>query len=188
MFGWLNKKKNKMTEEQLIPYWEELSAVPKFQWVKTDKAGQVCEFKGVSHQNGMILVEFTDGTRVNYDLLGDAVMKILDDSMLLEINGSPVQQAPVPAKAAPIGNVSIGKTQEENPIHALLKKQKDNPVPIEITVHMNLPPVALYGVLSSSFDNADEEIVDYVVSGIDVTKIKEAVKEAIINFYKDNNG
>lgn len=194
MFGWFKKRKEKgmMTDEQLAVYKMELANVPKFQWLKTDKAGQVTYYKDVISVNNMVLVEFTDGSRVNYDLLGDAVMKIESDEMLLDIATESVDQMSqynVPVSNAPAPTVSIGKPQPQkpsSPIHALLEKQKSNPVPIEFSIDLNLPPVSLYNVLSQSFDNADEEIVEFIVAELDINKIKEAVKDAILNFYKNN--
>lgn len=186
MFGFFKglKRKKKMTDEQLLPYWEELSAVPKFQWIKTERAGLVSYFQGVTHQNGMVLIEFADGSRVNYDMLGDAVMKIYDDTMLLDLGDEAVVQQPRPQHRTQVGPVSIGQpAQKENPIHQLLNKQKENPVGISIEIQLNLPPAQLYAVLSSSFENAEDEIVDYVVQGIDVPAIKDAVRRAILNHY-----
>ena len=182
-----------MTDEQLAAYKMELSNVPKFQWLKTDKAGQVTYYKDVVSVNNMVLVEFTDGSRVNYDLLGDAVMKIESDDMLLDIATDSVNQMSqynVPVHNAPAPTVSIGKPQQHQkqmkPIHALLEKQKSNPVPIEFSIDLNLPPVSLYNVLSQSFENADEDVVEFIVADLDIDKIKEAVKDAILNFYKSN--
>jgi len=190
MFKWLKKKNKVMTEQDLIPLREELSAVPKFQWVKTDKAGRIVKFKDVVEVNGMVLVEFDDGTRVKYDMLGDAVMKIQDDTMLLNIEPDPVSShgIPINGPASPvISNVNIGMAKPPaSPIHALLEKQKDNPVPVDISIELNLPPVSLYKVLSQSFENADDDIVDYIVADLDVPQIKEAVRSAIANFYKEN--
>lgn len=186
MFEWFKKKNKVMTEEQLAPLREELAAVPKFQWVKTDKAGRVTEFKDVVVVNGMILVEFTDGTRVKYDMLGDAVMRIQDDSMLLNIAPDPVANHGVPINNA-TPHVSIGTPKPKSPIHALLEKQKSNPVPVEISIEMNLPPVSLYKVLSQSFDNADDDIVEFIVADLDVPMIRDAVRRAITNFYTGTN-
>lgn len=176
-----------MTDEQLIPFREELSKVPKFQWVKTDKAGRVVHFKDVIYHNNMMLVEFDDGTRVNYDLLGDAVMKIADDAMLLDIQPEtiPLVQQNIPISTAP--QVSIGK-RVGTPIQELLKKQKPNLIPIKISLELNLPSVSLYKVLAQSFDKADEEIVEYIVDDLDVPLIKEAVKKSIAKFYSEDNG
>ena len=179
-----------MTEQDLMPLREELSKIPKFQWVKTDKAGRVTEFRDVVLVNDMILVEFTDGSRVKYDMLGDAVMKIQDDTMLLDINNDIVPADPQ-SLHTPAPTVSIGTPrpqQNANPVHALLAKQKTNPVPVEISIEMNLPPLSLYKVLSQSFDNADSDIVDFIVQDLDVPMIREAVREAITNFYTQHNG
>lgn len=194
MFKWFKKKNKGMSPEQLVPFREELSAVPKFQWVKTDRAGKVTQFKDVVYQNNMVLVEFTDGSRVNYDMLGDAVMKIEDDSMLLDVQPEEINMSDyqIPVSNAPAPTVKVGTPapakSSASPLHALLEKQKSDPVPVEISINLKLPPVSLYKVLSQSFENADEEIVEYIVADLDVPMIREAVREAITNFYSEENG
>lgn len=203
MFEWLKRrKKPKMTDDQIISVIrDEMSQVPKFQWVKTHRAGEISMFRDVTVVDGSPYIEFQDGSRIKHDMVGDVVMKVADDSMLLDIGPggmdptiSSVDEdiyAPIPGQPnAPLRpgqqpNVNIGMPQPkpESPIHSLLKKQKAEPVPIEISVNLKLPPVELYKVLSSSFDNADEEIVEFVVADLDVPMIKQAVKDAITQFY-----
>lgn len=187
MFKWFKKNENKkMNADQLAPIKEELQSVPKFQWVKTEKTGHVVQFKDVVYSNGMILVEFNDGSRVNYDLLGDVVIKVEDDAMLLDLGTTEVQHTQV-------NQVNIGKpkqvhqTSSDTPVQALLRKQKPNVVPVEISIQLNLPSVSLYKVLSQSFENADDEIVQFIVADLDIQVIKDAVKEAILNFYHNDN-
>ena len=65
----------------------------------------------------------------------------------------------------------------------LLKKQKENWVNVNITLKLNLPPKSLYNVLISSFDNADDEIINYITEGIDIEDIRSALADSISNYY-----
>ena len=71
----------------------------------------------------------------------------------------------------------------ESPIYSLLKKQKTNWVNVNITLKLNLPSKNLYGVLTSSFEDADREIVNFVTEGIDIEDIKAALGESILTYY-----
>jgi hypothetical protein len=186
MYKWFAKKfkKDKMTEAYLANINEELSNIPKFQWIKTDRAGTISYFKSIIAMDETVFVEFKDGSRIKYELLGDIVMRIYDDSMLLHIENV----------SAPINSplqVQIGKpavTNNSNPVYALLSKQKVNMVPIEISVELNLPAISLYKVLSQSFEEADNDIVEFIIADLDITKIRAAVRTAITNFYENTNG
>lgn len=177
-----------MTPAQLEPFKEELSVVPKFQWVKSDKAGTISYYKDVVFFNSMILVEFTDGSRVNYDMLGDVVMKVMNDSDLLEVSND-THTAIEMGGGSPKVNIHKGqatKTQpKESPIQNLLKKQKQNPVCIDISIELNVPSPELYKVICSSFDNAEDEIVEFIVADLDLPLIKAAVQDAVKKYYSE---
>lgn len=164
----------------------ELSEVPKFQWIKTERLGEISYYKDVVDVNGTVFVEFNDGSRVNYNLLGDVVLKITDDSMLIDAALDLPSNAPTH-----VNGVSINKTAKtavnDSPIRALLKKQKPNPVGIDISIELNLPSVNLYNVLNQSFENANAEIVDFIVADLDINVIKDAVKDAILKFYQQED-
>jgi hypothetical protein len=64
-----------------------------------------------------------------------------------------------------------------------LKKQKNNWVNVNISLKLNLPSKNLYGVLTSSFEDADTEIVNFVTEGVDIDEIKAALGESILSYY-----
>lgn len=177
---WFKRKNKKMTQEQLEPIREDLRTVPKFQWIKTENMGKVVHFKDVSEVNGMILVEFDDGSRVNMDMIGEVVLKVYNDSEILEM--TPEEQY---TPNTPTVNIKKAQQQyKDSPIQTLLRKQKPNMMNMEISIELNLPSHELYKVLSTSFDNADEEIVEFIVADLDVPLIKDAVRNAIKAYYQ----
>jgi hypothetical protein len=93
--------------------------------------------------------------------------------------GLPTQTEPQKGTTA-VNSVSLGSA---SPIYDLLSKQKANLVDVSISIKINLPPKELYNVLTSSFDGADEEIVNYVVSSVNVEDIKSALSDSILNKY-----
>ena len=48
---------------------------------------------------------------------------------------------------------------------------------------MNLPSKDLFGVLSSSFEDAEKEIINFVLDGVDIEDIKLALAESIKKNY-----
>lgn len=54
-----------------------------FEWVKTDRQGDVCRFQKFTVENGIEFVVFNDGSRVNSALIGDVVLKHEHESQLM---------------------------------------------------------------------------------------------------------
>jgi hypothetical protein len=71
-----------------------------------------------------------------------------------------------------------------NPIHELLKKRKTNLMGISIDLELNVPPKELLVILEDSFDNAEDEVVNFVLSSINTEDIKKSVKSALSEYYK----
>ena len=181
----LFKKEDKMTPEQLQSLRETLSAVPVYQWVKTERTGTVCHFQDITEDDGLLFVEFSDGSRVNYNLLDEMLVKLTSEAEAMQLGGDPIT---LDTPLNSIGKATIRNgpqaTVKENPIHTLLKKQKPNKVGVDISLDLNMPPKDLYKVLEGSFDNAQEEIVEFIVADINIENIRTAVKDAIKKFYE----
>jgi hypothetical protein len=56
-------------------------------------------------------------------------------------------------------------------------------VGISIKIELNLPSKELYGVLSSSFEDAESEIIKFVLDGVDIEDIKKSLSESIRKNY-----
>lgn len=180
-------KKNMISSEKIEELKGYLSGFSKYQWLKTERAGTVTEFLNVAvEQDGALWIEFMDGSRIKYELLNEFLLKTNNPNELLDVE-TPVSALEKPLNG--VGKVSVRnapqKVVADNPIHTLLKKQKPNPVLIDISLELNIPSAELYNVVCQSFDNADEEIVNYIVSGLDIEMIKNSVKEAIKKYYSE---
>jgi hypothetical protein len=189
MLGLLKKiirKKNKMENVQEIDI-EILDKELKpfvYKWTKGDNDGQVCEYENIFKDatSGIIWVNFKGGTRINYDLINDYMMQIDPESI--------ANQLPAPANDS-IKNVMVSDNQpkikmQDNPIVSLLQKQKPNWVEVSINLKLNLPTKNLYNVLSSSFEDAEDEIIEFVVRDLDIEVIKESLRINIKDIYKGN--
>jgi hypothetical protein len=56
-------------------------------------------------------------------------------------------------------------------------------VEVSIKIKLNLPPKDLYNVLLGSFDEAEKEIIDFVLDGIDINNIKIALADSVKKSY-----
>ncbi len=156
-----------------------------YKWTKGDNAGNVCEYESIFKDptTGIVWINFKGGTRINYSLVNEYMMQIDSSSI--------VQSAPVIEHQVPVKNVMLseGKTKikvSDNPIVSLLEKQKPNWVEVGINLKLNLPTKNLYNVLNSSFEDAEDEIIEFVVRDLDIEIIKESLRINIKDIYKSN--
>ena len=54
---------------------------------------------------------------------------------------------------------------------------------VSIKLKLNLPSKELYGVLSTSFEDADKEIIEFVLDGVDIEDIKASLAQSIRSNY-----
>ncbi len=195
------KKKMDFNDKTLDEIKEELSKSD-FQWIKGDKSGNIEGYKDVTEDigTGLRFLEFKSGGRMNLQLLSEYMVTFpasrVDFSDLeMKRSSDPTSQNIVPPlpkdqtqqtkTIKPVQTVASVEL-EESPIYTLLKKQKENWVNVNITLKLNLPSKSLYGVLISSFDGAESEIIDYVTEGIDIEDIRAALGESISQHYEQN--
>lgn len=166
-----------------------------YRWTKGDNDGTVCEYESVFKDatTGVIWVNFKNGTRINYALLNEYMIQIDPISQ----TNLPIKSAPVihshSEHSAPVRNVMLAdnssvSTKSTNPITSLLEKQKPNWVEVGIKLKLNLPTKNLYNVLTSSFEDADNEIIEFVVNDLDLEIIKDSLRINIREIYKGTNG
>ena len=175
-------KNNKMVAE-LQTLREELSKFKYYQWLKSERQGNRTAFKDVVIDGDEIYAEFEDGSRLNVSLLDEFMMRTNNEFELLEMDG-PELQSIQPQNVATKASVRVSPIVPDSPISALLKKQKPNPVKVDITLELNIPPAELYKVICSSFENAEDEIAEYIVAGINIDSIKETIKEGLKKYYE----
>ena len=156
-----------------------------YKWTKGDNSGTVCEYEDIFKDptTGIIWINFKGGTRINYSLLEEYMIPI-DSSAI-------VHSEPIVYETTPIRNVMISDARAkakvpDNPIVSLLEKQKPNWVEVGINLKLNLPTKNLYSVLNSSFEDAEDEIIEFVVRDLDIELIKESLRINIKDIYKSN--
>lgn len=183
------RKKNKMEniEEIDIEHLDKELRPFVYKWTKGDNDGEICEYEDLFKDptSGIIWINFKGGSRINYLLLNDFMLQIEPSSVKQEV----IEQLANP----PMRNVMLSDnkskvTLPDNPIVSLLHKQKANWVEVGINLKLNLPTKNLYNVLTSSFEDAEEEIIEFVVRDLDIELIKDSLRINIKDIYNKANG
>ncbi len=158
-----------------------------YKWTKGENNGKVCEYESLSKDDssGVIWLNFKDGSRINYELLDEFMMGIDSSSISNEtISNTETQETKNVRNAIHTGKKLT--PQKSNPIITLLEKQKPNWVNVEMKLELNLPTKSLYNVLTSSFDEAEDEIIEFVVRDLDIEVVKESLRINIRQIYSNN--
>jgi hypothetical protein len=187
------KKKNKMNfAEKTL---EELDTELKnsdFQWIKGDKLSYVEKYKNVFSNGDFVFIEFQSGDKINVDLVNEYMVTFPASDTDFTTNPTPTpkpqSKPPTTQKQSAVTSIIYENEdakphQIDSPIYKLLKKQKKNMVEVSIKIKLNLPPKDLYTVLLGSFDEAEKEIIDFVLDGVDIENIKSALAESIKKSY-----
>ena len=183
------RKKNKMEniEEIDIEHLDKELRPFVYKWTKGDNDGEICEYEDLFKDptSGIIWINFKGGSRINYLLLNDFMLQI-EPSAVKE--GAIEQLAILPMRNVMLSDNKAKVTLPDNPIVSLLQKQKPNWVEVGINLKLNLPTKNLYNVLTSSFEDAEEEIIEFVVRDLDIELIKDSLRINIKDIYNKANG
>jgi hypothetical protein len=141
------------------------------------------KFKDVVLNGDYIFIIFESGNRISENLL--------DEFMITIPAPAAINNLPVPEnKPSSVTSIIYGepkKDEKDSPIYKLLKKQKINLVDVSIKIKLNLPPKDLYSVLLDSFDDAESEIINFVLDAIDMENIKDSLADSIKKTYYTEN-
>lgn len=188
LFSSKNKKQKRMNLAE-IKTVDEIRAMynnMEFQWIKGDDMGSIESYKNVASVGEDYFVEFISGKRMNINLLDEFLMYYpAPPKQDLGIRAEYTEVITKPSSVTSIvySDSPYINQSEESPIYKLLRKQKKNSVEVSIKLKLNLPSKELYGVLSSSFDDAEKDIIDFVLSGVDIDDIKASLADSIRQTY-----
>ena len=186
LFNKKDKKKKKMEiNEQTINDARSYYSAFDYQWIKGDDTGMDEKYKDIVLNGDATFIVFESGRRINSELLSEYVIML---------PAQPVQSAPVnypnvqmrPNEQTTVTSIIYEDPkiqQNDSPIYKLLKKQKKNMVDVSINIKLNLPSKDLYTVLSGSFEDAEREIIEFVLDGVDIDDIKASLADSIEKSY-----
>jgi hypothetical protein len=188
MFKKLKKIIQIMTDKDISELREEYS-VFSYQWIKGDNISQTQHFEDLIEEGGRKYILFSDKSRIALDLLDEYMIKvekgfeeIIPTSDVKLVSQTDLSQN----KGVKKRDAQEIKTQavEGNPIFALLAKQKENWVDVDLKLSINLPPRSLWDVLMGSFDEAEKDILEYVTKDLDIEVVRQSLRESIKDIYK----
>ena len=186
LFNKKDKKKKKMEiSEQTINDARSYYSAFDYQWIKGDDMGMDEKYKNVVLNGDLSFIEFQSGKRINTELLEEYVIMLpAQPVQSIPVNNPQVQMRPNDQTTVTSIIYDDSKiSQNDSPIYKLLKKQKKNMVDVSIKIKLNLPPKDLYTVLSGSFEDAEREIIEFVLDGVDIEDIKASLADSIKKSY-----
>lgn len=183
-------KKMEVNEQSMQDSFNRYSVLD-FQWIKGDDISNVEKFKSVTTNGENVFIEFQSGKKINADLVAEYFVTFPASDVDFVKNPTPAQPKLLPSltKNSSVTSIVYESEQDkkDSPIYNLLKKQKNNSVEVSIKIKLNLPPKELYSVLLGSFDDAESEIIQFVLDGIDIEDIKISLAESIKrSYYSDS--
>ena len=168
---------------------EEVYAESHFEWVKTERQGDVCKFQTILFENDVEYVLFTDGTRIRTDLIGDIVLAHQYQEEIIGFTPPVVSETPYAdpllAKQPQITQTATRVISTEiDPVVSILEKTKKKTEKITLTLNLKIPAPDLYNVIKENFDNTDEILLDSVMEQIHDNLLKDALKKELQNIYQ----
>lgn len=156
-----------------------------FEWIKGDLSGTTNRYKEIKMIGDNFFIEFIEGGRINEDLVDEYTLyypapnQIQNPPSLVERSSS---------VTSIVYNESHTHSDTDSPIYTLLRKQKKNMVEVSIKIELNLPSKDLYNVLSTSFEDAESEIIKFVLDGVDIEDIKKSLSDSVKrNYYSKSS-
>jgi len=179
-------KQMEISEQSMQELYARYSSMD-FQWIKGENLSTVEKFKGINTNGEYIFIEFESGRKINSDLMEEYFdfFPASDIDFTKNPTQAPPKILPPLTKNSTVTSIIYegDSSKKDSPIYKLLKKQKNNQVEVSIKIKLNLPPKELYSVLLNSFEDAEKEIIDFVLDGVDIDDIKKALAESIQKSY-----
>ena len=178
---------------------EEQFADAFFEWIKTEKAGDISRFAAFEFDGSTEYVLFDDGSRINIGLIGEIVLMHNHESEILGVDLSPEKIEQVNLRnhqdmmSRMIGDIPFDNTTPVvstqiispiDPVVSLLEKSKKRQEKINISLSVKIPSIDLYNVIRENFDNVDEVILQSVIDQIQGKMIKDSVKRELQSIYQ----
>lgn len=167
---------------------EEIFAESYFEWVKTERQGDVCRFQTMLFENDVEYVLFTDGTRVRADLVGDIVLAHAYQEEILgrepEVLDAPYTDPILSQQPQISQHATRVITSDIDPVVAILEKTKKKTEKITLTLNLKIPAPDLYNVIKENFDNTDEILLNSVMDQIHDNLLRDALKKELQTIYQ----
>ena len=161
-----------------------------YEWIKTERAGDISYFKELLIENDIEYVVFIDGTRINSQLIGDVAVK-LDNIENRLIYGQDFQRVDLNETYTPPVHVKATNAileKKVNPVYELLKKAKKQTQKVNISIDVLIPSQELYRIITDNFEDGEKEIGDFILECLDDNAIKESIIRSLKESYSIIDG
>lgn len=184
-----------MSKVEEVQSREDIFSKCYFEWVKTEKQGDVSMFQHFILENDVEYVVFQDGSRIRTDLLGDIVLMhshpseiIGDVGLVAEMNPQESIQELKPAQdfsARLMAEAPVNRAvpTEIDPVLAILDKTKKKTEKVTLTLTLKIPAPDLYNVIKENFDNTDEILLENVMDQIHDSLLRDALRKELAVIY-----
>ena len=173
---------------------EETFSESYFEWVKTEREGEISMFKHFLTENDIEYVVFQDATRIRKDLIGDVVMMHSHESEFLNtkqaitppLNDSLQQPESflISKPLQPVKTLNTHVSQEIDPVTAILDKSKKKNEKVTLTLNLKIPSLELYNVIKENFENAEDVLLQNVMDQIHDNLLRESLRRELQNIYQ----
>ena len=153
-----------------------------FEWVKTERIGEICRFLSFDvDANGVEYTLFDDGTRIISNLIGDIVLmhssteyemsKSVDIKSDDEILGYTsefkhrLENTQTFINAQPAQAIQHVQNND-NPVLGLIEKSKKRVEKLNVTLNVKILTPELYNVMKQNFDDVDDIILQNVIDQV----------------------
>ena len=173
---------------------EEVFAEAHFEWIKTERQGDVSKFKEFLYENGVEYTVFQDNSRVRTELIGDVVLlhqhpsEILGgETMIVQpsndtvLNHMRMETLPI---SQPVHHVQPAVQSNIDPVIAILDKTKKRTEKVTLTLTLKIPAPDLYNVIKENFENTDEILLNSIMEQIHDNLLRDALRKELQGIYQ----
>ena len=162
--------------------------VKTYQWTKGDRMGSVVKSIGESFiEDNIEYIVFNDGSMVNSALMGEFLIEIPSEKeamLMLDLAPEPMKRVER-KKAETAPQTNYVQTVELSPIERLLSDCKKSQTEFDVKITVQLPSLDLIKVLGDSYENGEEQVLDFLAASIKFEDVKDSITSAIReNVYK----
>lgn len=174
---------------------EEIYSESHFEWVKTERQGEVSKFSNFLFENDAEYVVFQDNSRVRTDLVGDVVLMHQYPEEILGFASAPIQPDNdtilnhMKAEHRPLDPV-VNTTpvthviKELDPVKEIFDKSKKKTEKVTLTISLKILPPDLYHVIKDNFDDVDDVLLQTAMDQIHDSLLREALKKELQSIYQ----
>lgn len=166
-----------------------------FQYIVQDKFGQSVSVISCSLKEGDIELTMSDDYTILLSNLETEFLPLsrrapleessveteeIDASVIQVKEPKKVQQTSKPV----VQNTVLDNSLPDSPLRALLSSRKKNETPISIDLKIDLVKKDFFKIIDESYDDALDYVVEHVMSGITLEKVKDAIRYQLELYYK----